>query len=181
MVNSGTEAIEGAIKLARKATGRSQVIAAHNAYHGNTMGSLSLMDFEERKRVFRPLLPDVSHITFNHEPHLKHITTKTACVVLETIQGGAGFIEPKNNFLTKVKAIDFKALFKLKRFIKQNKINLVHAHSTSVFTAVLVKLLGAKIKIVWHDHYGKSDFLKVKHPNKPLLYGILNILRGCYF
>ena len=104
LVNSGTEAIEGAIKLARKATGRSQVIAAHNAYHGNTMGSLSLMDFEERKRVFRPLLPDVSHITFNHEPHLKHITTKTACVVLETIQGGAGFIEPKNNFLTKVKA-----------------------------------------------------------------------------
>ena len=104
LVNSGTEAIEGAIKLARKATGRSQVIAAHNAYHGNTMGSLSLMDFEERKRVFRPLLPDVSHITFNHEPHLKHITTKTACVVLETIQGGAGFIEPKNNFLAKVKA-----------------------------------------------------------------------------
>lgn len=104
LVNSGTEAIEGAIKLARKATGRSQVIAAHTAYHGNTMGSLSLMDFEERKRVFRPLLPDVSHITFNHEPHLKHITTKTACVVLETIQGGAGFIEPKNNFLTKVKA-----------------------------------------------------------------------------
>ncbi len=103
LVNSGTEAIEGALKLARKATGRSQIIAAHNAYHGNTMGSLSLMDFEERKGVFRPLLPDVSHITFNYEPHLKHITTKTACVILETIQGGAGFIEPKNNFLKKIK------------------------------------------------------------------------------
>ncbi|WAC01903.1 aspartate aminotransferase family protein [Lacinutrix neustonica] len=104
LVNSRTEAIEGAIKLARRATGRSQIIAAHNAYHGNTMGSLSLMDYEERKAPFRPLLPDVSHITFNYEPHLKHITNKTACVILETIQGGAGFIEPQNGFLTKVKA-----------------------------------------------------------------------------
>ncbi|AUC83240.1 aspartate aminotransferase family protein [Lacinutrix sp. Bg11-31] len=103
LVNSGTEAIEGALKLARRATGRSQIIAAHNAYHGNTMGSLSLMDFEERKAPFRPLLPEISHITFNYEPHLKHITTKTACVILETIQGGAGFIEPKNNYLQKVK------------------------------------------------------------------------------
>lgn len=103
LVNSGTEAIEGAIKLARRATGRSQIIAAHNAYHGNTMGSLSLMDYEERKAPFRPLVPDVSHITFNHEPHLKHITNKTACVILETIQGGAGFIEPKNGFLTKIR------------------------------------------------------------------------------
>ena len=103
LVNSGTEAIEGALKLARRATGRSKIIAAHNAYHGNTMGSLSLMDFEERKAPFRPLLPDISHITFNYEPHLKHITTKTACVVLETIQGGAGFIEPKNGYLSKIR------------------------------------------------------------------------------
>ena len=57
LVNSGTEAIEGALKLSRRATGRSQIIAAHNAYHGNTMGSLSLIDFEERKAPFRPLLP----------------------------------------------------------------------------------------------------------------------------
>lgn len=104
LVNSGTEAIEGAIKLAKRFTGRSQIIAAHNAYHGNTLGSLSLSDFEERKAPFRPLLPDVSHITFNHDPHLKHITTKTACVILETIQGGAGFIEPENNYLQRVKA-----------------------------------------------------------------------------
>ncbi len=103
LVNSGTEAIEGALKLARRVTGRSQIIAAHNAYHGNTMGSLSLMDLEERKSVFRPLLPDISHITFNYEPHLKHITTKTACVILETIQGGAGFIEPQNNYLQKIR------------------------------------------------------------------------------
>ncbi|WP_299891537.1 aspartate aminotransferase family protein [uncultured Lacinutrix sp.] len=103
LVNSGTEAIEGAIKLARRATGRSQIIAAHNAYHGNTIGALSLMDYEERKAPFRPLLPEINHITFNYEPHLKQITTKTACVILETIQGGAGFIVPKNNYLEKVR------------------------------------------------------------------------------
>ncbi|WGD33993.1 aspartate aminotransferase family protein [Olleya sp. YS] len=103
LVNSGTEAIEGALKLARRVTGRSQIIAAHNAYHGNTLGSLSLMDFEERKAPFRPLLPDVSYITFNYEPHFKHISTKTAAVIVETIQGGAGFIEPKNKYLAKLK------------------------------------------------------------------------------
>ena len=103
LVNSGTEAIEGALKLARRYTGRSQIIAAKTAYHGNTMGSLSLMDFEERKSVFRPLLPDIYHIRFNNEEDLEKITNKTACVILETIQGGAGFIVPQNDYLKKVK------------------------------------------------------------------------------
>jgi acetylornithine/succinyldiaminopimelate/putrescine aminotransferase len=103
LVNSGTEAIEGALKLARRYTGRSQIIAAKTAYHGNTMGSLSLMDFEERKSVFRPLLPDIYHIRFNNEKDLEKITNKTACVILETIQGGAGFIIPQNDYLKKVK------------------------------------------------------------------------------
>ena len=103
LVNSGTEAIEGALKLARRFTGRSQIISAKSAYHGNTMGSLSLMDFEERKSVFRPLLPDVYHIRFNNEEDLDKITNKTACVILETIQGGAGFIVPENDYLRKVK------------------------------------------------------------------------------
>lgn len=103
LVNSGTEAIEGALKLARRFTGRSQIISAKSAYHGNTMGSLSLMDFEERKSVFRPLLPDIYHIRFNNVEDLEKITHKTACVILETIQGGAGFIVPKNNYLKKVK------------------------------------------------------------------------------
>ena len=67
LVNSGTEAIEGSLKLARRFTGRSEIIAAKNAYHGNTMGSLSLMDFEERKQPFLPLIPDVKHIEFNSE------------------------------------------------------------------------------------------------------------------
>ena len=103
LVNSGTEAIEGALKLARRFTGRSQIISAKSAYHGNTMGSLSLMDFEERKSVFRPLLPDIYHIRFNNEEDLDKITNKTACVILETIQGGAGFIVPENDYLRKVK------------------------------------------------------------------------------
>ncbi|MEQ9583278.1 MAG: aminotransferase class III-fold pyridoxal phosphate-dependent enzyme, partial [Arenibacter sp.] len=67
LVNSGTEAIEGALKLARRFTGRSQIIAARHAYHGNTMGSLSIMGFEERKSAFRPLIPDVGFIHFNSE------------------------------------------------------------------------------------------------------------------
>mgnify|MGYP002631381266 CR=1 FL=1 len=103
LVNSGTEAIEGALKLAKLATGRSEIISAHNAYHGNTMGSMSVMGYEERKKAFRPLLPDVRFITFNNEDDLIHITTKTACIILETIQGGAGFIEPKNGYLEKVR------------------------------------------------------------------------------
>ena len=104
LVNSGTEAIEGALKLARRVTGRSQIIAMKNAYHGNTMGSLSLMNYEERKAPFRPLIPDVHHINFNNETDLDFITKKTAAVIAETIQGGAGFIEPTNNYLAKVKA-----------------------------------------------------------------------------
>jgi acetylornithine/succinyldiaminopimelate/putrescine aminotransferase len=103
LVNSGTEATEGALKLARRVTGRSHLVSCHNAYHGNTMGSMSVMGFEERKQVFRPLLPDVDFITFNNEEDIQKITTKTAGVILESIQGGAGFIQPKNGFLRKIK------------------------------------------------------------------------------
>ena len=104
LVNSGTEATEGALKLARRVTGRSQLISCHHAYHGNTMGSMSVMGFEERKQIFRPLVPDVDFITFNNEDDLQKITTKTAGIILETIQGGAGFIQPHNDFLQKVRA-----------------------------------------------------------------------------
>ncbi|MCW5515849.1 aspartate aminotransferase family protein [Muriicola sp. Z0-33] len=113
LVNSGTEAMEGALKLARKATGRSQIIAAKKAYHGNTMGSLSLMGLEERKAPFRPLIPDISFIEFNKEEDLDKITAETAAVVLETIQGGAGFLLPNDNYLQKVadKCREVGALF----------------------------------------------------------------------
>lgn len=103
LVNSGTEAIDGAIKLAKRVTGRSEVISAKHSYHGNSMGALSIMGFEERKQAFRPLMPGVRHISFNATEDLKHITKNTACVVLETIQGGAGFITPEQDYLIQVR------------------------------------------------------------------------------
>ena len=103
LTNSGTEAIEGAIKLARRVTGRSEIIAANHAYHGSTMGALSVTGFEARKKPFRPLLPDVRFIQFNSLPDLNSITERTAAVLLETIQGGAGFIIPTQGYLAKVK------------------------------------------------------------------------------
>lgn len=103
LTNSGTEAMEGALKLARRFTGRSRIIAAKNAYHGNTMGSLSLMDFEERQAPFRPLLGDIDFIRFNSEKDISEINSDTAAVVLETIQGGAGFILPEDGYLKKIK------------------------------------------------------------------------------
>ena len=113
LTNSGTEAIDGAMKLARRYTGRSEIIAAKNAYHGNTMGALSVMGYEERKQPFRPLIPDIRFIEFNSLTDLSKITRKTAAVILETIQGGAGFIQPKNDYLRHVqeKCNEVGALF----------------------------------------------------------------------
>lgn len=103
LVNSGTEATEGALKLAKRVTGRSELIAAKNAYHGNTQGAMSVCGNEEKNSAFRPLLPNVKFIEFNNDSDLAKITDKTAAVILETIQGGAGFIEPTNSYLQKVK------------------------------------------------------------------------------
>ena len=103
LTNSGTEAIEGSIKLARRATGRKEVIYANNAYHGNTMGALSIMGLEERKQPFQPLIPECKAIQFNSIKDLVKITNKTAAIVLETIQGGAGFILPEPNYLALVR------------------------------------------------------------------------------
>lgn len=103
LVNSGTEAIEGALKLARRATGRTKILYANNAYHGNTMGSMSVMGFEERKNAFKPLVPDCFAINFNDEQDIEKITSDVAAIILETIQGGAGFIQPKNDYLKKVR------------------------------------------------------------------------------
>ena len=103
LTNSGTEAMEAAMKLAKRVTGRSEFIAAKNSYHGNTQGAMSIMGFEERKRAYRPLLPDVNFIEFNNESDILLINSKTSAVVLETIQGGAGFITPSKNYLKKIK------------------------------------------------------------------------------
>lgn len=102
LTNSGTEATEGALKLAKRFTGRSEIIAAKDGYHGNTQGSMSVCGTEEQNSAFRPLIPGIKFIPFNSESDLNKITTTTAAVILETIQGGAGFIEPKNNYLKKV-------------------------------------------------------------------------------
>ena len=103
LVNSGTEAIEASMKLAKRYTGREEIIACKNAYHGNTHGSLSLAGREEKKRAFRPLLPNINFIEFNSELDLAKITQKTAGVVVETIQGASGFKLPQNDYLKKLK------------------------------------------------------------------------------
>ncbi|MDB4097506.1 aspartate aminotransferase family protein [Flavobacteriaceae bacterium] len=103
LTNSGTEAIEAAMKLAKRVTSRSKFIAAKNSYHGSTQGAMSIMGYEERKRAYRPLLPNINFINFNNEKDISLIDNKTAAVILETIQGGAGFILPKKNYLKKIK------------------------------------------------------------------------------
>lgn len=104
LVNSGAEAIDGSLKLAKRYTGREEIISFKDAYHGNTHGALSVAGNEYHKREFRPLLPMVSFIEFNNEKDLKKITEKTAGVILETIQGAAGFLLPENDYLKKLKA-----------------------------------------------------------------------------
>jgi len=98
-LNSGSEAIEGVIKLARKATGRSEVVSFRNAYHGSTLGALSVMGGSYYKQGYHPLIPDTRQIEYNSFKDLDQITTKTACVIAEPIQGEAGIIMPASNFL----------------------------------------------------------------------------------
>lgn len=92
--NSGTEAVEGAMKLAKRATGRTQIIAFKNSYHGSTQGALSIMGSEYWRNAFRPLLPDILHLNYNDPESLQSITEHTACVIAETIQAEAGIIAP---------------------------------------------------------------------------------------
>ena len=103
LTNSGTEAIEGALKLAKRVTQRSGLIAANRSYHGSTHGALSLLGYEQQKKGYRPLLPGVRFLKFNSEKDLSQIDENTAAVLLETIQGGAGFILPVDDYLKKVK------------------------------------------------------------------------------
>ncbi|MBI3512001.1 MAG: aspartate aminotransferase family protein [Bacteroidetes bacterium] len=101
--NSGTEAVEGAMKLAKRVTGRTEIISFHNAYHGSTQGALSIMGSEFFKTAFRPLLPGTKQIPFNDESVLKEITEKTACVIAEPIQGEAGAVVPAAGYLEKLR------------------------------------------------------------------------------
>lgn len=99
LVNSGSEAVEGALKLAKRYTSRTELISCYQAYHGSTHGSLSLNGSENFKNAFRPLLPDVRHIRHNYLPDLPQITARTAAVIIETVQGEAGVRVPDPDYL----------------------------------------------------------------------------------
>jgi len=102
-VNSGSEAVEGALKLAKRFTGRSRIISFKNSYHGSTHGALSIQGSEYFKNAFRPLLPDSFQAGFNNTGSLDIIDERTACVVIEPVQGEAGIIFPENGFLEQVR------------------------------------------------------------------------------
>jgi acetylornithine/N-succinyldiaminopimelate aminotransferase len=102
-VNSGTEATEGALKLAKRYTGRSGIISCVNAYHGSTHGALSVMGNEDFKQKYRPLLPDVTFIEFGKEEHLELINSLTACVIMETVQGEAGVRVASASYMQKLR------------------------------------------------------------------------------
>lgn len=102
-VNSGTEANEAALKLAKRVTGRTEIISCRKSYHGSTHGSLSVSGNEVKKQAFRPLLPDVRFIDYNKTADLEQITARTACVIMETIQGDAGVRIPDQDYLKAVR------------------------------------------------------------------------------
>ncbi|MFO7873578.1 MAG: aspartate aminotransferase family protein [Bacteroidales bacterium] len=99
LVNSGSEAVEGAVKLAKRYSGRTEIVSFVNAYHGSSHGALSVTGNEKLKNAFRPLLPDVRHLPFNDTRRLAEISGQTACVIVEPIQGEAGAIVPDAAFM----------------------------------------------------------------------------------
>lgn len=101
--NSGTEAVEGAIKLAKRSNKRSEIISCTHSYHGSTQGSLSIMGNEFQKTNYRPLIPECNQINFNDLNSINKITSKTSAVVLELIQSATGFIEIEIHFLKEIK------------------------------------------------------------------------------
>ncbi len=102
--NSGSEATEGAIKLARRVTGRTDIICCNNSYHGHTMGALSIMGDEYWRNAFRPLLPGVWHYDYNDNALIDAINNDTSCVIIETIQAEASVIEPNTDWLRQLRA-----------------------------------------------------------------------------
>jgi acetylornithine/N-succinyldiaminopimelate aminotransferase len=101
--NSGTEATEGALKLAKRFTNRTEIISFNKSYHGSTHGALSVMGNEEYKQAYRPLLPDINFINLNNYADLNKISSKTAAVILESIQGEAGIRIPDVDYIKKLR------------------------------------------------------------------------------
>lgn len=104
-VNSGSEAIEGALKLAKRITGRSEILAYKNAYHGSTHGALSVLGNEEMKYAYRPLLPEIRFLEFNKSEELSRITSETAAVLIEPIQAEAGILKPDTAYMQALRDI----------------------------------------------------------------------------
>ena len=102
-VNSGAEAVEGALKLAKRATGRSEIISFQNSYHGSTHGAMSVTGSEIFRQAFRPTLPDIRHIRYNCLDDLAYINSRTACVIVEPVQAEAGVILPHLDFFTQLR------------------------------------------------------------------------------
>jgi len=103
LVNSGSEAVEGAMKLAKRVTGRHEIVAFRKSYHGGTHGALSILGDESYKDAFRPLVPSIRFLDFNRKDQLDQISSETACVVVEPVQAEAGVIVPVNDFLSELK------------------------------------------------------------------------------
>lgn len=103
--NSGAEATEGAMKLAKRITGRSKIIAFNNAYHGSTQGALSVMGGEYWRNAFRPLLPDIHHFNYNDDAVLAAIDSSVACVIIETVQAESGITVPSKEWLEKIRQL----------------------------------------------------------------------------
>ncbi len=101
--NSGAEAVEGAMKLAKKYTGRREIIAFKNSYHGSTQGALSIIGSEYWRNAFRPLLPGILHLDYNDFDVINHITEETACIILETVQAEAGIIKPSVEWMQAIR------------------------------------------------------------------------------
>ena len=101
--NSGAEAVEGAMKLAKKYTGRREIIAFKNSYHGSTQGALSIIGSEYWRNAFRPLLPGILHLNYNDFDVINHITEETACIILETVQAEAGIIKPSVEWMQAIR------------------------------------------------------------------------------
>jgi len=97
--NSGAEAVEGAMKLAKRVTNRTQIIAFNHSYHGSTQGALSIIGDEYWRNAFRPLLPDVLHLEYNSFASINEITAQTACVITETVQAEAGILAPTKEWM----------------------------------------------------------------------------------
>jgi len=139
-VNSGSEAVEGAIKLAKRFTGRGEIISFKNAYHGSTAGALSLMGNEDFKNSFRPLIPLVKNLEYNNIEQLSYISENTAAVIIEPIQGEAGVKEANINFLIelKKKCIETVLLNETKISDKDLRKSFYITHSIIVFNLVLI-------------------------------------------